>query len=450
MIMVLSKENVTEGTMSDEKMTIDERYKYLRKMQKRYKRASKEDKGQLLGEMEEVTNLHRKSLIRLMNKSIVRKERERERGASYGEETVRVVRKVSESMDHICAERIQPNLVWMAEHLEEHSEVNLTHEIKVQLTQISVSTIRRRLGPMGIERRTRRRRPEEANRLRRSIPESRIAWNEKEPGHFEVDLVHHNGGDSGGQYVHTLQMVDVATGWSERAAVLGRSYAVMEDGFRRIHSRSPLPFREVHPDNGSEFFNDHVLRYWTEEAQVDQITRSRPWQKNDNRFVEQKNDSLVRAILGYHRLDTVEQTAVLNALYDLMWIYYNFFQPVMRLKDKTRIPSPDKQVRYRRRFDQAQTPFDRLCQTQTLDPELAAHLHALRKQINPLHLRQRINQLLSHLFELPDAPPDQPQDVYETIGLWKCGQQADPHSHNPDDDFLSALPYSYRKELVVQ
>jgi len=448
--MVLSKENVTEGTMIDEKMTIEERYKYLRKMQKRYKKAGKQGKSQLLEEMEEVTNLHRKSLIRLMGKLIVRKERLRERGTSYGEETILVVRKVSESMDHICAERIQPNLVWMAEHLEAHNEMVLTEKIKIELDRISVSTIRRWLGPMEIERRKRRRGPEQANRLRRSIPETRIAWDEKEPGHFEVDLVHHNGGDSSGQYVHTLQMIDVATGWSERTAVLGRGYAVMEDGFRRIHSRSPLPFREVHPDNGSEFFNDHVLRYWKEEAQVKQITRSRPWQKNDNRFVEQKNDSLVRATLGYHRLDTVEQTTALNALYDLMWIYYNFFQPVMRLKDKIRIPSTEKQIRYRRRFDQAKTPFDRLCETQTIDPELAAHLHALRKQINPLHLRQLINQHLSLLLELPDAPPDQPQDVYETIGLWKCGQQAATHFHNPDDDFLFVLPYSYRKELVVQ
>jgi len=153
----------------------------------------------------------------------------------------------------------------------------------------------------------------------------RIAWDEQQPGHFEVDLVHHCGPSASGEYVHTIQMIDVATGWSERVAVLGRGYLVMKDGFRRILSRLPFPILELHPDNGSEFFNDHLVRFW-KEAIVDlQLSRNRPYQKNDNPFVEQKQSTLVRAPLGYARFDTAAQTMAINQLYDMMWLYYNFF-----------------------------------------------------------------------------------------------------------------------------
>jgi hypothetical protein len=137
-------------------------------------------------------------------------------------------------------------------------------------------------------------------------------------------------------------MIDVATGWSERAATLGRSYLVIKDAFQRFLVRLPFSVLEVHPDNGSEFINHHLYHFWKKAADNIELSRSRAWQKNDNRFVEQKNDTLVRAYLGYERLDTVEQTNLLNQLYDLMWLYYNFFQPVMRLQEKTVIPQPGR------------------------------------------------------------------------------------------------------------
>ena len=112
----------------------------------------------------------------------------------------------------------------------------------------------------------------------------------------------------------------------------------MEDAFERIVYRLPFGIAELHPDNGREFLNDHLLRFWKEKIKGVQISRSRAWHKNDNRFVEQKNDTLVRAYMGHDRLDTVEQTNLLNQLYAHMWLYYNFFQPVMRLKEKISLP----------------------------------------------------------------------------------------------------------------
>jgi hypothetical protein len=347
----------------DERMTINERYKYLRKMQQRYRQAGRKAKSGLLDEMEATTGQHRKSLVRLMKGEIKRQPRQRQRGKAYGKEVGEAVAVIAASLDWVCAERLQPNLVWMAEHLERHGELQASAEVKDKLAQVSISTVQRLLAEVPRDRpRLPRRGPEQANRLAREIPAGRIAWDEREPGHFETDLVHHSGPSASGEYVHTLQMVDVALGWSERVAVLGRSYRVVADGFERMVARLPYPVKEIHPDNGSEFLNQHVLAFWTGQTQPPTLSRSRPWHKNDNRFVEQKNDTLVRAYLGHDRLDTVEPTNWLNQLYERMGLYYNLFQPVMRLSDKSTVTDASGRfVHVKRRFDAAQTPFDRLC-----------------------------------------------------------------------------------------
>jgi hypothetical protein len=320
--MVLPNENVTGGTMSnDDEMTIDERRKYLRKMQKRYRKASEKERSMLLDEMLQITSLHRKSLIRLINGDLARKPRTKQRGRTYGIEVHRALKVISESLDYLCAERLQPNLVWMAEHLAAHDELDISSRLLEQFEKVSVSTVRRILKRLDQDQpRLPRKGPEEANRFRRNVPAKRIPWDEQEPGHFEADLVHHCGISASGQYVHTLQMVDVATGWSERGATLGRSYLVIKDGFQRILARLPFPVVEIHPDNDSAFFNAHLAKFWRNAVKDLKQSRSRAWHKNDNRFVELKNSTLVRAYLGYIRLDTVDQTNLLNQLYDKLWI----------------------------------------------------------------------------------------------------------------------------------
>lgn len=445
--MIPSNENVTEGMMNEERMTITERYKYLRMMQKRYEAAGKEGRGELLTEMENITQLHRKSLIRLMSGPIVRKKRKKQREHEYGFEFDQALEVISKSMDYPCAERVQPNLGWMADQLIEHQELRITAEIREQLNRVSVSTVQRRLNRIKIERKLPRRRPEEANRWRREVPALRIAWDEKEPGHFEVDLVHHCGISASGQYVHTLQMIDVATGWSERVAVLGRSYLAMQDGFEHILSRLPFRVKEIHPDNGSEFFNDHIRAFWYAETPQLHWSRSRPWQKNDNRFVEQKNDSLVRAYFGYRRLDTVAHTNLLNRLYDLMWIFHNFFQPVMRLQEKIPRSSADEHHRVIRHFDQARTPLDRLLETGVLDEKSRAYYLSLRKQTNPLQLRDQIYALIHELLNLPEANENQVQSVHETLKMWDPAsfhaKSVDPHIN-----MLVDRAYPFGKEAI--
>jgi hypothetical protein len=400
----------------DDRMSINERWKYLRLVQKRYRDADRSKKRQLLDEAEAVTGLHRKSLIRRLNSPLKRKRRERQRGRSYGLAVQRAIKVISESADHICAERLQPNLVWWAELLAEHGELELSPKLLGQLARISVPTLRRIQQRLGQDRpRLPRKKPGARNPAAKKIPIGKIPWDEQEPGHFEADLVHHCGADAGGHFVHSLQMIDVATGWSERVALLGRSYRVMEDGFHRILIRLPFRIQHVHSDNGSEFINDHLIRFWQKQGPTISLSRGRPYHKNDQRFVEQKNSSLIRAYLGHERFDTVVHTQYMNLLYNKMWLYYNFFQPVMRMTEKTVSIDAQGRRRVRRRYGEAQTPFDRLCASKILTPSQKQALTALRKRTNPRQLIQEIHALIKQILELPGAVAGKTEDIFKTL-----------------------------------
>jgi hypothetical protein len=408
------------------KMTINERYKYLRKMRERYRSAERREQGKLLDEMEAVTGLHRKSLLRLMHGSLERKPRWRERHKEYGAEVDEAIRVIAQSLDYPCAQRLTPSLRAMAEHLGQHGVLQLSVSVLEQLGQVSVSTVERRLKGFPADRTLLpRRRSSSANSALCGVTMGRIPWDTPEPGHLETDTVHHCGPSASGEYVHTVQIVDVATGWSDRQATLGRSYTVMKDAFDNLLERLPFAVHELHPDNGSEFFNQHMLRYWKEKVTGARLSRSRPYHKNDNPFVEQHNAAWVRAYLGYDRLDTVAQTRALNQLYGQLWLYCNFFQPMMRTTQKQVVATSDGGTVIRRRYDRARTPFERLCETGVLSPQQQQELEAVRQQTNPLHLRDEIYACIDHIFSLPSAVPGVTEDVYKLVGLPWHTQAAD-------------------------
>jgi len=162
---------------------------------------------------------------------------------------------------------VQPNLTRLAEHLARHGELETTPELLAKLGKISVPTVRRIQARLRQDQpRLPRKGPVEANQAARTIPIGRIGWNEQRPGHFEIDLVHHCGPAANGHYAPSLQMIDVATGWSERVATLGRGYLVMRDGFLYLLARLPFPVKGIHSDNGSEFLNNHTIHFWQEEV----------------------------------------------------------------------------------------------------------------------------------------------------------------------------------------
>jgi len=384
----------------DEKMSIDERRKYLKLVARRYARAGRAERSGLLTEMALVTGLHRKSLLRLLHGPTLDRAPKgpRLRRRRYGAVVADVVHVVWESLDYVCAERLTPVLVPTAQQLVLWEELVLTPEVEAALRTISRATVQRLLQRFQqYTPKLPRRKPQPSNRLLRQVPMERLSWTIDRPGSFETDLVHHCGVVSVGEYVHTLQLVDIATGWSERVAVLGRSQAAMVEGFRRVQGRLPFPITHLHPDNGSEFFNDHLIRYFGEEVTGLRLSRSRPYRKNDNRFVEQKNGTLVRAYLGYGRLDTHQQCAALNALYDQLWVYYNLFQPVLHLRGKEMVDG-----KLRRRWDRAQTPYQRLLASDILLPEQQAALATLYSGTNHRQLREAIYQALERLWQHPN------------------------------------------------
>src|SRR3989442_1869565 len=379
-----------------DEMTIDERRKYVNLMAERYGKAKRKRGSQLLSEMEQVSKLHRKHLIRLLNgKSLERKKRSTPRSRTYGPEVERVVLRVWESLDYICAERLTPSLGRTAKHLAGFGSLVLTTEVESQLATISPATVERMLRKNRARKaRLPRKGPHRANQVTKGVPMGRIPWDTSDPGHFETDLVHHGGESAAGEHAQTLQLIDVATGWSERVMLLGRGYQAMERAFKQVIERLPFPVKELHPDNGTEFFNYHLVRFWKERVTGVHLSRSRPYQKNDNRHVEQKNDTLVRQSFGELGLDTPEQIAAGNALYERMWLYYNLFQPVMHLTEKT--VEGDK---VRRKWDKAQTPYQRLLATGVLSPEQQERLQALYEQTNPLQLREEIYRGLAALWD---------------------------------------------------
>jgi hypothetical protein len=386
---------------SDEKMSVDERRKYLKLVAPRYVKARRAERSKLLTEMREVTGLHRKSLLRLMHMPSLERapRRRRFRRRRYGAAVAEVVQVVWESLDYVCAERLTPALLPTARQLAQWEELVLTPEVEGALRTISRATVQRLLQHFQQDTpKLPRRKPQPPNRLLRDVPMERLWWATSTPGSFEADLVHHCGPVAAGDYIHSLQLVDIATGWSERVAVFGRSQAAMVEAFGRVRARLPFSINHLHPDNGSEFFNDHLIRYFGEEITGLRLSRSRPYRKNDNRFVEQKNATLVRAYTGYERLDSRRQCAALDNLYDLLWVYNNLFQPVLHLVGKEVVDG-----KLHRKWDQAQTPYQRLLASGVLSPKQEVRLASLYTGTNPRQLRKAIYQAVEQLWEHPES-----------------------------------------------
>jgi len=276
----------------------------------------------------------------------------------------------------------------MAEHLAKHGELVLTEQIRRQLDTISRATLARRLARLPCPK-TRRyaHKPPAASKLLKQIPIEAYPWNEARPGALEVDLVEHNGGSTSGHYAYTLDVVDVVTGWSRRRAVLGRSQKAVFEALDYIIGSWPMKPWALHSDNGSEFINDHLYRY-TKLHQL-KFTRSEPYRKNDNAHVEQRNRQFVREVIGYERYETQAEVIWLNQIYSTLDQYANLFLPTMKLIGKTRRGS-----KVQRRFDQAQTPLVRLTSVGALAQNAQDYLLQLRESINPLRLRQQLEEMI--------------------------------------------------------
>jgi hypothetical protein len=373
---------------------------YTEAIRERYLRVPRKEKGKILDEFTKVTGYHRKSAIRLLHQANTpRVNKKRGRPRTYGATLVGALRVVWEAADRLCSKRLRPFLPELVKVLRRHREVAVSAEVEAQLCQMSPSTIDRLLKPW---RRLGGRRPfsttKPASLLKSSIPIRTFAdWEENKPGFLEADLVPHCGESPEGFYLNTLSTVDIATGWSECVGVWGKGQERVGSAVHRVRQRLPFPLLGLDSDNGSEFINRHLFAYCQREKIT--FTRSRSYKKNDNCHVEQKNWSVVRRLIGYDRYNSRAAYETLNRTYDLLRLYVNFFQPVMKLVSKTRHGAKVRKV-----YDTARTPYQRTLEsgvlTEAKQQELAATYHGL----NPVLLLKQINENLESLWKLAVLP----------------------------------------------
>ena len=371
-------------------MRMSSRAEYAAKMRERYRKAkSRAEKSALIDEVTDVLECHRKHAIRLLNQKRAKpKVVGRKRPRKYTE-SLHVILTVWRALDYICAERLHPTLLDTALLLERHGEIGLTEENKQHLKSISRATLGRMLREARQTRRYPKARlqPKPTTRIKAQVPIESYSYKEDKPGALEVDLVEHNGGSSFGQFAYTLSVVDVVTGYSKRRAVLGKGQAGVHKELKRIIEQWPYKIWGIHSDNGSEFLNDHLLRYC--KAQGIKFTRSRPYKKNDSPYVEQKNFQHVRSLVGYERYDSPEAVEWLNAIYKIYDPYVNFYQPSRKLISKERHGSKVK-----KRYDEAKTPFKRACLMNAINELKKGELEHVYGQLNPLKLHKQIENLV--------------------------------------------------------
>jgi Integrase core domain len=333
----------------------------------------------------------------------------RRRKRAYGAEVVAVVTKLWKLLDWPAGKRLAAALPGLVEALERHGELSLRPQVRRQVLSISAATIDRVLAPERQRIALRgRSRTKPGTLLKHQVPLRTFAeWNEHRPGFAELDLVAHDGGVARGEYVQTLNLTDVATGWTELAAVPTRAQVWVFEALKAVRARVPFPLLGIDSDNGGEFINKHLIAYCAKERIT--FTRSRPYRKNDSCFVEQKNWSVVRRFVGYGRLEGEQQRRALDQLYAVLRLQLNFFAPSMKLVEKTRHGS-----RVTKRYDRPQTPYARVLASPTVSDDVKNQLHTLYSTLNPAALARSISILQRRLAKTPvGAPPSRAVEAME-------------------------------------
>ena len=374
------------------------REQYLETLREEYRRASKKAKGRLLNEARKRTRLNRKVLIRKLAHTRARARRRSKRGASYGPEVVTTLVHCWELFDFACGQRLASALRTETPRLRAAGRLKCSDTVAEQLLRISPRTIDRLLRPEKQVRRVNRPRSGGAHPLLyQKIPVKVAAdWDTGQVGNVQVDYVEHCGRSSGGQYVHTVSTVDIASGWWEGEAIAARTQEATREALDAIRKRAPFRFREIHPDNDSGLINDLLWRYCR--RRNIKLSRSRPYKKNDNAWVEQRNWTHVRKVVGYSRFDTTGELAALRRLYGLLRLYRNFFQPTLKLKSKERIGGKIHRV-----YEAAKTPYQRLLDSGQMSPAAQKRLRRQYESLNVIELRRDIEGLRNELFDLVEG-----------------------------------------------
>jgi hypothetical protein len=385
------EQEAAEGAMMSQRS----KRELLEEIRPRYRKAGKREKQRILDEFVTITGYHRKYAVRIMSHPGHQKHsRKPGRKKVYQGEVVVALEQIWEICGRICSKRLHPFLPEMIRVLERCGELYLPTHIQRLLLNMSRSTIdrclasaRRQEHPHGLST------TKPGTLLKKAIPvHTYTPWDEQRPGFLEIDLVAHCGPTSEGPYISTLTSVDICTGWTECWAVLPHTKQTVFEAIKLIRTHLPFDLLGIDSDNGSEFINDLLFQYC--QYQKITFTRSRPYQKNDQAHVEQKNWSVVRCLIGYDRFDTQLQLLLLHSIYQDLRLYFNFFQPVLKLVAKERVDN--KTIK---RYDSAATPYQRVLASKEIPFEVKARLTSLYVQLNPVKLRTAIDQKVDQLWK---------------------------------------------------
>jgi hypothetical protein len=367
---------------------------YVQAIYQRYRRATRPEKQRILDEFCKVTTYHRKHAIRVLTGPAPGAARPaRRRRATYGPATITALRAIWAAAGYPWSLRLQALLpVWLP---WARQRLQLRPTVEQQLLAISPRQMDRRLAPYRRELKKRlygRTKP--GTLLKHHIPLKTDRWDVAVPGFTEIDLVAHCGNYGEGEFVHSLNLTDIHTTWGETAAVLGKSQLVVQAALGELRQALPFRLRGIDSDNGSEFINQHLYDYC--QAQEIQFTRGRPYKKDDNAHIEQKNWTHVRKLLGYVRYDSPAAQAAIHDLYrNELRLFQNFFLPSVKLLRKERVGA-----RVRRRYDRPRTPLERVLACPEVRPEVAAQLLRQRDRLDPFTLARIIEQKLERIYAL--------------------------------------------------
>jgi hypothetical protein len=399
---------------------------YLKRIYPRYQEADGKEKKQILDEYCANCSYHRKHAIRLLNgppPGEKQPPQRRPRRVSYGARLLSIVQAVWEAADYPWSARLKALLPewlpWIRRRFR------LTPQLEGQLLAISARTLDYRLRPHKTKLRRRlygRTKP--GTLLKHHIPLKTDHWDVQVPGFTEIDLVSHSGNSASGDFCYSLNVTDIYSGWTESRAVLGRGQERIREALEEIRQALPFPLRGIDSDNGSEFINEHLLRYCR--SQGIQFTRGRPYKKDDNAHIEQKNWTHVRRILGYVRYDSQAAQEAINDLYrHELRLFQNLFLPSVKLLKKERVGS-----RLRRHYEAPQTPWQRIRTCSKAAPQRWGELEKQRANLDPFKLSGLIQVKLERVFRLSresgaSGPPQQEaQPKQQPDALKKVGCQA--------------------------
>lgn len=377
-----------------QKMSHGSRRELLDRLAPRYRISNWKEKGRILDEFVSGSGYHRKHAVELLNHGIPKRNSKKRMPPRLYDEGVRLALvTVWKAANRICSRRLMPFLPDFIAALERFGHLSLSGEVRERLLAMSPATADRLLyherHPAGSTISTTRR----GKLLKHQIPvRTFFDWNDLSPGFVEADLVAHCGDRSEGSYLNTLTLTDIATGWTECLALIRRSESDVSAAIHTVRQRLPFPLLGLDTDNGGEFINFDLLRYCEKEKIT--FTRSRAYRKNDQAHVEEKNGSVVRRLVGYDRYEGMDAWRALTALYGVLRLYVNFFQPSVKLLSKER-----KEGRTTKRYDKAQTPYKRILNSTAVGEDRKIQLRVSYERLDPVVILKELERLQDQFWE---------------------------------------------------